>query len=404
MSAPTLSQLIEGAPLVVCLGPGGVGKTTTSAVLAMHQAAAGRRSLVLTIDPARRLADALGLSGLTNEPAEVGSFRKLHPDGTLSALMLDPTATFDRMIATLVSDPARRAAMLQNRFYRHMSRSLAGTLEYMAVERLHELSRDGRFDSIVLDTPPTTNALDFLEAPDRLADFFNEKIIRWFVPSHSGTWTSKLFDRAGSSVLSLLDRVAGESFVKETVGFFGAFSDLLGQFRSRGVEVGRRLRDPGTVFLIVCAPDPNRIAEAETIDRRLAEAGCRARAFVINRVDQPFLPEPGELQGSLERATALLGGEHVRERVRNFIDRLEALRRERASAAAVHAEVVERVRAYAAPRPVYVAPSVPTGQSPRAALLAIYLGLFAQAEGLSAEELASEEALAQPFTRSSNGS
>ena len=380
MSAKTLAQLVDGAPLVVCLGPGGVGKTTLSAVLALRQAAAGHKALVLTIDPARRLADALGLTGLTNDAAEVRSFLKMHPKGSLSALMLDPTATFDHLIAMLVVDPERRAQLLGNRFYQNMSRSLAGTLEYMAVERLHDLMRTGAFDAIVLDTPPTTNALDFLDAPDRLSSFFSERVTRWFMPSQRAkdSWTSKILSRAGSVALTLMGTVAGEDFAKETAGFFGAFSDLLGSFRARGVEVGKLLRDPRTAFLIVCAPDETRLAEAQEIDRRLAQAGCRAHGFVVNRVDEPFVPEEGELERAVERATELLGGEDERPRVKAFVERLDLMRKEHAEGAAVHSRVVAALRSWAAPRPVFVAPRISASQSPRASLLALYIGLFAE--------------------------
>jgi anion-transporting ArsA/GET3 family ATPase len=397
MTAPLLAQVIGDAPLTVCLGPGGVGKTTLAAVLALHQAAAGHRSLVLTIDPARRLADALSVGGLTNDPVEVTAFRKMHPRGTLSALMLDATATFDQMIAKLVADPERRATLLGNRFYQHMSRSLAGTLEYMAVERLHELSGSGRFDRIVLDTPPTTNALDFLEAPDRIAHFFSEKVTRWFRPStKSASWARRLVNRAGASALALMSHVAGDDFVSETVGFFAAFGDLLGHFRARGTEVGQLLRDPRTAFIIVCSPDAGRLSEAEEIDRRLAESGSRATAFIVNRVDLAFLPEGLDLEGTIARATALLGGAGERERVRTFVERLEALRRSQESVAAAHAQSVDELRRYASPRPVFSAPRVPGGQSPRAALLALYLGLFCEATDPLTGEALAEPAVPPP--------
>jgi anion-transporting ArsA/GET3 family ATPase len=380
-NASQLATLIADAPLVVCVGPGGVGKTTLSALLALRQAAAGRRALVLTIDPARRLADALGLLDLTNDPIELTGFRKMHPSGTLSALMLDPTATFDHMIALLVPDPARREALLSNRVYQHISRSLSGTLEYMAVERVHELFRTGRFDRVVLDTPPTGNAVDFLEAPDRVATFFSDKITRWFMPAATvSSWTSRLWTRAGAAATSLIARVAGPSFVDETVGFFAAFSDLLGHFRARGEEVGRLLRDPRTVFLVVCAPDPARIVEAQVISEHLADEGCVPRAFIVNRVEEAFLPGPGEIERAVERAAALLGGQEEREQTRAFMDRLEKLRRQQESAAALHAEVVEAVREFAAPRPVFTVPRVPVGETPRDSLLAMYLGLFAKDE------------------------
>lgn len=387
MSSPSLSQLIDGSPLVVCLGPGGVGKTTVSSVLALHRAAAGARALVLTIDPARRLADALGLpGGLTNDPVEVTAFQRLHPRGSLAALMLDPANTFDHLITMLVSDPRRRESLLQNRFYQHMSRSLIGTLEYMAVERLHDLVRAGTYDGIVLDTPPTTNALDFLEAPEKLANFFSERVVRAFQPSEAKGWTSRLFSSANSAALGLLSRVAGQEYVEETVAFFAAFADLFGSFRTRGLEVGKLLRDPKSVFVIVLGPDPGRLAEAKEIDQRLAEAGCPARAFIVNRVDQAFLPDREELAETVGRATALLGGPAESERTRLFLERLEALRHAQVSSAAAHARIVEELRGWAGQRPVFTAPSVPAGQSPRAALLAIYVGLFAQDAAPAAQE------------------
>jgi anion-transporting ArsA/GET3 family ATPase len=326
------------------------------------------------------LADALGLLELTNDPMELTGFRKMHPTGTLSALMLDPTATFDHMIGLLVPDPARRAALLSNRVYQHISRGLSGTLEYMAVERVHELFRTRRFDRIVLDTPPTGNALDFLEAPDRVATFFSDKITRWFMPAAASSWSSRIWSRAGAAATSLIARVAGPSFVDETVGFFAAFSDLLGHFRSRGEEVGRLLRDPRTVFLVVCAPDPARIVEAQVISEHLADEGCVPRAFIVNRVEEAFWPATGEIERAVERAAALLGGLDEREQTRAFMDRLEKLRRQQESAAALHAEVVDAVREFAAPRPVFTVPRVPVGETPRDSLLAMYLGLFSREE------------------------
>lgn len=373
-----LAALIAEAPLVVCVGPGGVGKTTVSAVLALRQAAAKKRALVLTIDPARRLADALGQEELTNDPVELGAFHKLHPGGTLSALMLDPTATFDHMMALLVPDRQRREALASNRVYQHISRGLSGTLEYMAVERVYELFRTGRFDNVVLDTPPTSNALDFLEAPDRIADFFSDKVARWFLPNQPTTtsWTSRLWSRAGSTALSLVSKVAGPNFVAETSEFFGAFSDLLGHFRKRGTDVGGLLRDPRTVFLVVCAPDAARLAEAKALDERLTDAGCIPRAFIVNRVEETFLPGQSEVEQAVERAASLLGGEQATTQA--FMERLENLRQQQATAAAAHASVVEAVRRYAAPRPVFTIPRVPASESPREALLAMYVGLFAR--------------------------
>jgi anion-transporting ArsA/GET3 family ATPase len=237
----------------------------------------------------------------------------------------------------------------------------------------------------MLDTPPTTNALDFLEAPERLASFFSDRVMKRFAPqSQAGSWASRLWNRAGASVLTLLSRVAGDTFVEDVVGFVGTFGDLFGHFRARGIEVGKTLRDPRTRYVIVCAPDPNRLAEARAIDARLAESGTRAHAFIVNRVDEPFLPESGSDE-ALERATVLLGGTAERERVRVFISRLEAMRRIRDSAAATHARALQELRDHAQGRPVFTAPRVPPGESPRAALLALYVGLFAGGANVAAQ-------------------
>jgi anion-transporting ArsA/GET3 family ATPase len=245
---------------------------------------------------------------------------------------------------------------------------------------VHELFRTERFDRVVLDTPPTSNALDFLEAPDRVATFFSEKITRWFMPAAPVSWTSRLWSRAGAAATSIIGRVAGASFAEETIGFFSAFSDLLGHFRARGEQVGRLLRDPRTVFLVVCAPDPARIVEAQVISEHLADEGCVPRAFIVNRVEESFLSEAGEMERAVERASVLLGEMTERQQTRAFLDRLENLRRQHESAAALHARAVAAVREFAAPRPVFTVPRVPAGESPRDSLLAMYLGLFAREE------------------------
>jgi len=377
---PKLHEIVDDAPLVVCLGPGGVGKTTIAAVLGLRAAMAGRTALVLTIDPARRLADALGVAGLTNDPTPVHAFDRLHPSGTLSALMLDPAATFDHLIAVLVPDLERRHKLLENRIYLQLSRSLAGTLEYMAIERLHDIVVSDAYQSVVLDTPPTTNALDFLDAPERAARFFHERVTRWFVHRPERvTWTSRLFDRAGSTVLSLLGRVVGEEFVADMTAFFTAFGDLFGAFRIRGERVSALLRDRRTAFVVVASPDPFRLPEAIEIDRRLVEAGCAPRAFVVNQVEEAFAPEWLDLEASTDAAASVIESQAERERVRAFVERLEAHRRAHHEAARVHAETVAKLRAHAGRRPVFTAPRIPPGGGARESLLAIYQALFARA-------------------------
>jgi anion-transporting ArsA/GET3 family ATPase len=271
---------------------------------------------------------------------------------------------------------AKRRGLLDNNFYVHLSRSLSGTLEYMAIERLHDLTGSGAFDSIVLDTPPTTNALDFLDAPDRAARFFHEKVLRWFLPSApASSWTARLLDRAGSKVLGLMGKLAGEQFVEDMTGFFTAFGDLFGAFRTRGERIRALLRDPRTVFIVVTSAERSRLDEAREIDRRLGQAGCAPRAFVVNRVEQAYAPEWLDVDAGTARAAALIG--ESEERVRGFVERLESHREAFHAEASLHASAVDELRAHAGSRPVFTAPRVPQNTSAREALLAIYLGLFA---------------------------
>lgn len=376
-TAASLSQLIDEAGLVVCLGPGGVGKTTTSSVLALRKAVAGQHALVLTIDPARRLADALGLESLGNEPAPVLAFSKMHPHGSLAALMLDPHATFDHLIALLVPDPVQRAVLLENRFYQHISAGLAGTLEYMAIERLHDLVHSGHYQGIVLDTPPTTNALDFLDAPQRTARFFHEKVTRWFIPkSGSRSWTARLFDTAGARVLGLLSSVAGERFVDDMSQFFSAFSGLFEAFRLRGERVSALLRDPKTVFIVVTSPEPSRIAEALQLDQKLCELGSTPAAFIVNNVVSAAASEDIDPQILGGEVAQILGEDQRLDQVQAFLSRLEQHRSQQHRAATLHQQAIAQFRGQVQGRPVFTAPRVANTGSARDSLLAIYSGLF----------------------------
>ena len=332
---------------------------------------------MLTIDPARRLADALGLKDLRNDPAEVQAFAAMHPRGSLAALMLDPRATFDHLISLLVPDEALRAQLLSNRFYQHLSDGLAGTLEYMATERLHDLMQGGDYQGIVLDTPPTSNALDFLDAPQRAARFFHHKVTRWFVPGSSGQgWTSRIFDRAGSKVLGLLSMVAGEHFVEDMSQFFVAFSGLFEAFRLRGERVGALLRDPNTVFVIVCNPEPSRISEAVQLADKLREQGITPAAFIVNSVERGAAEQAIDPARHSAEVAALLGEEEHQAQVQDFLHRLEKNRDQRHRLASLHAQVIEDLRVRVQPCPVFSAPRVEMSGSARENLLAIYTGLF----------------------------
>src|SRR5205085_8432720 len=226
--------------VIVCCGSGGVGKTTTAAALAVEAAARGRRACVVTIDPARRLADALGLGELTNEPRQVaGSW-----PGELWALMLDTKTTFDAIVVKYASDPAQAERIIGNRLYRNVSGALSGTQEYMAMEKLHELHATGRFDIIVIDTPPTRNALDFLDAPRRLTRLLDNRIFRLLImPTQSYL---KIVSTATQRVLRTIARVVGAEVVDDAVAFFEAFEGMEQGFRDRAQAVIALLSDDAT--------------------------------------------------------------------------------------------------------------------------------------------------------------
>ena len=286
-AAPLLARLLDTQRLVVCLGTGGVGKTTTSALLALAAAHRGRRAAVLTIDPARRLADALGVGSLDSTPRQVPSDR-LWPGstGTLHALMLDPGETFDRMVGRLVADPERRTRMLAHPVYQHLSRGLAGVHEYMALEKLHDLAHDERFDMVVLDTPPSKNALDFLDAPGRASSFFNEKMARFFVPRERKGLADIIFNKAQDAALGLVGKVVGDRFLKELTDFMRTFQGLFSVFEQRGAFAEKYLRGPDASYCIVSAPDPVRIDEALEFAARLQGFDLKPCSFVVNRVRQ----------------------------------------------------------------------------------------------------------------------
>ena len=280
-----LERLLSTSRLLVAVGSGGVGKTTTAAALAIAAARRGRRCAVLTIDPARRLAQALGIDKMGNEP------RPLAPDlvapGSCDAMMLEAPEALDDLVSRLVPDPARRERLLKNRLYQVIARQLGGTHEYMAVERLYALMEDKRYDLVVLDTPPTVNALDFLDAPARIAAFFSDKITRFFIDrkdEEKRGIIQRIRDRAGELVLSVLGKALGESFVEELTDFATAFQGLFAAFRERGLAAERILRDQATSFTVVSGADPVRVAEAEELSRTLSRLGIGARAFVANRV------------------------------------------------------------------------------------------------------------------------
>ena len=308
-----LDDLVTHGRVVICCGTGGVGKTTTAAVIALEGARRGRNACVVTIDPARRLADALGLEHLTNDPCEIdpalwskaGDGDGVVAGGRLSAMMLDTKSTFDLLVTRNASSPEQAKRILDNAFYRNVSGALGGTQEYMAMEKLHELYDEGEFDLIVVDTPPTRHALDFLDAPKRLTRLLDNRIFRLLMmPTRAYLRVASV---AVQTFLRTVARVVGSEVIEDVVAFFRAFEGMEDGFRERAQVVGDLLVDPATAFVLVSSPRRDAMEEATFFARRLAEAGQSVRALIVNRVHPAFGDEtPAGLRAA---AAALRGGE-----------------------------------------------------------------------------------------------
>jgi anion-transporting ArsA/GET3 family ATPase len=305
-----LVQRLEGMRVVVCAGSGGVGKTTTSAAIAMGLAARGARVCVVTIDPARRLADALGIEQLGSEPRRVDDERfaghgiVIGDGGELWAMMLDPKRTFDELIAKLAPDDKTRDDILENRIYRELSSAVAGSQEFTAVAKLYDLNRSGMFDVIVLDTPPSRNALDFLDAPDRLTGFLEGRALRLFL-APSGL-AARVVGRGTGVVFGVLRRVTGVDLMNDLSVFFGALSGVLDGFRERAAGVKALLADPATTFLIITSPERDPVEEAIFFRGKLREAGMPFGGLVVNRV-HPLAPGDDDVDAA--EVTEELGGD-----------------------------------------------------------------------------------------------
>jgi len=276
-----------------------VGKTTVAAAVALEGARRGRRSVVVTIDPARRLADALGLDSLSDTPSAIpGPW-----PGELWALMLDTKSTFDALVAKYAGDPQQAEAILANRFYRNISGALSGTQEYMAMEKLYELHDGGRFDLIVVDTPPTRNALDFVDAARRLTRLLDNRLFRLLMaPTRASL---KAVNLASQTLLRPIARVVGADVVTDAITFFQAFEGMEEGFRQRAHRVDALLSDPGTAFLVVATPRPDVVAEAAFFATKLGDAGIEVAALVVNRMHPRYGIEWAEVDR--ERARTLAG-------------------------------------------------------------------------------------------------
>jgi len=315
-----LSGLVTGKSVIVCCGSGGTGKTTISAALGFAGAAAGRKTCVVTIDPARRLADALGLDHLDNTPRRIeGPW-----SGEMSAVMLDAKGTFDDLVSRYSESPGQADRILQNRLYRNLTSALSGTQEYMAMEKLYELHEEGGFDLVVVDTPPTQHALDFLDAPRRLYSFLENRVFRLLLmPTRA---YMKAMTVAAQALLRTISRVAGSEIVEDAIAFFRAFEGMEEGFRQRARRVEDLLANPGTSYVLVVAPREESISEARFFTGRLTESSILVSALVVNRLFPDYPPAANATSEPLP-AVDLLAYEELRRNLDEFL--LVAEREER---------------------------------------------------------------------------
>jgi len=270
--------------IIVCCGSGGVGKTTTAAALGLRAAERGRHVVVLTVDPARRLAQSMGLSSLDNTPRPV-PLPDAVGDGTLDAMMLDMKRTFDEIVEGH-ADPDRAGQILANPFYQSLSSSFAGTQEYMAMEKLGQLRRTDQWDLIVVDTPPSRSALDFLDAPQRLSRFLDGRLIKLLTaPTRaSGRAYLKVVNAGFGVFTGIVTKIIGAQVLRDVQTFVAAFDTMFGGFRERAEDTYRLLQTPGTAFLVVATPEPDALREASYFVERLSEDRMPLAGLILNRV------------------------------------------------------------------------------------------------------------------------
>jgi len=307
--ANPLSLLVESRRVLVTVGAGGVGKTTTAAALSVAAARRGKRVLCLTIDPAKRLAESLGIAEMTTEAVTVDKKRfediGVELKGSLTAMMLDTKRTFDELVIKYSSTKEKADKLLHNKLYKYVSTSLAGTQEYMAMEKLVAVKDDPRYDLIVLDTPPTANALDFLDAPERLMEALDSATMKWFVEAFqsSGKFSLNLIAKSAATVLRAIGKITGGGFLEAMAEFIAELNDLFGGFKERALRVQKTLRGSDVAFVLVTSPSPPAIKEVLYFAERLEEAKMPQGALVVNRF---HLPPPLAKEGVSE-ADAVAG-------------------------------------------------------------------------------------------------
>ncbi len=339
----SLGDVLGSHRVVVTVGSGGVGKTTTAAAMAVHAAMEGRNVLCLTIDPARRLANSLGLDEMTTSEQDVPPtlFQRhgLECKGALSAMMLDTKRTFDGLVEKYASDEDARNRILNNQIYQYVASSLAGTQEYMAMEKLHEVRKDEKWDLVVLDTPPTSHAIDFLTAPERLIDAIDSPAMRWFLQVFEGAGKAGfgLVGRSATVLLKGIGKITGLEFLEQVAEFVSGINELFGGFKERAEQVSDALRSPEVAFVLVTSPDPLAIREARYFSDRLQRAGMNREAVVVNQVhnsiEEPRIPIAEQIEALRTVLPESIDAAHLQPRLE------QALQDERQWAAADRVEV-----------------------------------------------------------------
>lgn len=332
----TLRDVVADHRIVVSAGSGGVGKTTVAASIALWGALQGRRTVVLTIDPAKRLATSLGLEALGSLPHRIPealfAAQGLAPTGQLSAMMLDQKGSWDALVERHAPADARQR-ILENPFYQHLSQTFAGSQEYMAIEQLCVLAESGDYDLIVVDTPPTRHALDFLEAPQRLGDFLDKSVIKWFVRPVNASWSAfRAVNRSVGFLLRRIEQATGISALAQISDFFTSMSGLFENFQARIDKSYEVLRGPGTALVVVSSPEEQVLEDAEYLSSKMTELRVPLRGVVLNRVHHEFRsagqgghpPElgPEDVEHVADVVARALGGrrEEARELAANFAD------------------------------------------------------------------------------------
>ena len=356
-----LGNVLETSRVLVSVGPGGVGKTSTSAAMALEAARRNKRVAVLTIDPARRLANALGLTeiGSDEKIIDAAAFARAGldpPTGAMSAMMLDIKGMWDETVRRHHPDPVKRKKLLQNRMYQTLSTALAGSQEYMAMEKLHDLASRtvDPLDVIVLDTPPSANAVDFLEAPSKLIDALDNEATRWLTEPYKkrGRVTARILDAGSSFLLRSLGRFTGTEALEALAELLSGFQDMFDGFRTRALAVKTLLADQKTSFVIVSAPRPGPLAEALAFHTRLSEESIRIGGFVLNRATVDPFAEHAEDAARLGPAIAAAGGSPA------LAARIEGLARTHHAAAEAERKMAGDLSKHGGGLPVWMVPEL----------------------------------------------